>query len=307
MTVALASQSGVALFYSYSHVDEALRQELETHLALLRRQGVIREWHDRKLLPGTELDAAIDAELDRADVILLLVSPDFLASDYCYDREMIRALERHRLNQATVVPILIRPVDFMESPFAKLLALPTDAKPVTTWANRDEAWLSVAHGIRSVCVNRRSMQSTLSGEKVADPHAQTELEPQESDYGILDFKAELESAMDVVTECMNAMTSYGEELSAKLTAGTEESAKLRASAFPSKASRARQIATSMAAAMAAYAKKLDNTAAELHEAWDRVERYFPRIMASGAFDGGAAYPQSPDRNEYSARHSSRCP
>jgi hypothetical protein len=151
------------------------------------------------------------------------------------------------------------------------------------------------------------MQSTLSGEKVADPHAQTELEPQESDYGILDFKAELESAMDVVTECMNAMTSYGEELSAKLTAGTEESAKLRASAFPSKASRARQIATSMAAAMAAYAKKLDNTAAELHEAWDRVERYFPRIMASGAFDGGAAYPQSPDRNEYSARHSSRCP
>ena len=84
-----------SVFFSYSHKDEALRDQLETHLAMLKRQGVILTWHDRRLVAGDNIDSGIAKELDQADIILLLVSPDFLASDYCYGIEVARALERH--------------------------------------------------------------------------------------------------------------------------------------------------------------------------------------------------------------------
>lgn len=82
------------LFFSYSHIDEALRDQLEIHLASLKRQGLIASWHDRRITAGTELGNAIDEHLDSAEVILLLISPDFIASDYCYNREMVRAMEK---------------------------------------------------------------------------------------------------------------------------------------------------------------------------------------------------------------------
>src|SRR5947209_3245615 len=89
------SKAPVSVFYSYAHADEALRQQLETHLSLLRRQGLISEWHDREILPGAQWAEEIDKHLQTASIILLLVSPDFLAFDYCYEIEMQRALERH--------------------------------------------------------------------------------------------------------------------------------------------------------------------------------------------------------------------
>lgn len=138
----------ISLFYSYSHNDEALRDELETHLSLLRRQGVIRNWHDREMTAGTEWEGQIDRNLDAADVILLLISADFLASDYCYDKEMKRALERHAAGTARVIPVILRPCDWHSAPFWKLQALPKDGKPVTTWGNRDEAFTDIARGIR---------------------------------------------------------------------------------------------------------------------------------------------------------------
>src|SRR3546814_935489 len=98
----------ISVFVSYSHKDESLREELETHLAMLKRRGVIDVWHDRRISPGTELDGAIDAALERAQAIILLVSPDFLASDYCYDREMKRAMERHEAGEARVLPVIDR-------------------------------------------------------------------------------------------------------------------------------------------------------------------------------------------------------
>lgn len=136
------------LFYSYSHKDEDLRNELEEQLALLKRQGFISGWHDRRIVPGQEWAATINENLESADVILLLVSAAFLNSDYCYDKEMKRALERHETKQASVIPILIRAVDWSGAPFSKLQILPKDAKPVTSWPNRDEAWTDVAKGIR---------------------------------------------------------------------------------------------------------------------------------------------------------------
>ncbi len=139
---------GKRLFYSYSHRDESLRKKLETHLAMLRREHVITEWHDRKLLAGHDWETEIDEQVETADIILLLVSSDFLSSDYCFGKEMRRALERQASGEAIVIPIILRDCDWHTAPFSRLQALPTDAKPVTSWANRDEAFKDVAIGIR---------------------------------------------------------------------------------------------------------------------------------------------------------------
>jgi hypothetical protein len=139
----------VSLFYSYSHRDETLREELETHLSLLRRQGFIIGWHDRRIAPGTDWAGQIDQHVDAAGIILLLVSADFLASDYCYDLEMKRAMERHEAGAAQVIAVILRPCDWHTAPFGKLQGLPKDCKPVTTWTNRDEAFTDIARGIRN--------------------------------------------------------------------------------------------------------------------------------------------------------------
>jgi tetratricopeptide (TPR) repeat protein len=138
----------IEIFCSYAHKDEALMQELEIHLSGLKRQGLVSTWHDRKIEAGTDWAQAIHAQLEQALVILLLVSPDFIASDYCYQIEMQRAVRRHEENSARVIPIIIRPCDWSHTPFARLQSLPRDGKPITTWENQDVAWHNVAAGIR---------------------------------------------------------------------------------------------------------------------------------------------------------------
>lgn len=138
----------VSLFFSYSHVDEPLRDQLEIQLAMLKRQGAITTWHDRRIGAGQNIDSAIDSRLDDATIILLLVSPDFLASDYCYDREMMRAMQRHEADEAIVIPVILRPCDWHHAPFGKLLATPTDGRAVTQWPDRDQAFLLVTKAIR---------------------------------------------------------------------------------------------------------------------------------------------------------------
>jgi hypothetical protein len=138
------------VFFSYSHRDEELCKKLVNHLSLLQRQGVITAWHDRKITAGTEWAGVIDDHLNTAKIILLLVSDDFLASDYCYDVEMQRAMERHETREARVIPVILRPVDWQEAPFGKLQALPTEGKPITTWPNQDAAFVNVVEGIRGV-------------------------------------------------------------------------------------------------------------------------------------------------------------
>jgi tetratricopeptide (TPR) repeat protein len=138
----------VEVFCCYSHADKLWLRKLETHLSLLQRQGLISLWHDRLIPPGTDWAHTIDTHLETASVILLLVSADFLASDYCYGIEMKRALERHAANEARVVPILVRPVDWTNAPFAHLQALPTDAKPIASWQSKERALVDVTSGIR---------------------------------------------------------------------------------------------------------------------------------------------------------------
>jgi hypothetical protein len=149
-TEATKSTTKAEIFMAYAHEDERLRDQLEKHLALLKRQGLITAWHDRKIFAGIEWASEIDAHLNSADIILFLVSAEFLASDYCYDIEMKRALERHSSGEARVIPIILRPCDWGGAPFAKLQALPKDARPITSWANRAEAFTDVARGIKSV-------------------------------------------------------------------------------------------------------------------------------------------------------------
>jgi hypothetical protein len=136
------------VFISYSHADEELKDELYIHLANLTRQGKIKPWQDRAIEAGTEWDAEIKARLESARIILLLITPRFIASEYCFDQEMRRAMERHTEGTARVIPIIMKPSDWKDTPFSKLNALPKDGKPITKWDNQDEALLNVVQGIR---------------------------------------------------------------------------------------------------------------------------------------------------------------
>ena len=152
----------IEVFYSYAHQDELLRIELEKHLSILKRQGFIATWHSRKITVGVEWAHGIDAHLNTSQIILLLVSPDFIASDYCYDIEVKKALERHEVGEARVIPIILRPIEWEYMPFSKLQALPTNKKPVVSWsgrAGRDNAFQDIAKGIRAVV---KELQSSIA-------------------------------------------------------------------------------------------------------------------------------------------------
>jgi hypothetical protein len=161
-------QTAKELFYSYSHKDAELREELERHLSILKRSGIVQGWHDRAIDAGAEWAGQIDEHLGKADIILLLISADFLASDYCYDIEMKRALARHEAGEAIVIPVILRPVDWSGAPFAKLQCLPTHAVPVTSWANRDEAFRDVAEGIRHAILKAARPPDTELQERAVD-------------------------------------------------------------------------------------------------------------------------------------------
>jgi hypothetical protein len=143
------SAAPIEVFFSYSHRDEELRDELAIHLTMLKRQGIIAAWHDREITAGSDWAGAIDDHLNSASIILLLISANFLASDYCYDIELTQAMQRHAAGEARVLPVILKPCDWTGAPFGKLQALPKNAKPVTKWDDRDEAFLNIAQGIRA--------------------------------------------------------------------------------------------------------------------------------------------------------------
>jgi hypothetical protein len=138
-----------SVFFSYSHADEALRDQLEKQLSLLKRQGAIEVWHDRRIGAGQDFAKEIDQHVETDDIILLLVSADFLASDYCYDKEMKRAMARHEAGDAIVVPVILRACDWHGAPFGKLNSTPPDGRPVMQYPDRDQALLEVAKAVRS--------------------------------------------------------------------------------------------------------------------------------------------------------------
>lgn len=132
-----------SLVFSYSHVDEALRNELEKHLSPLKRMGKITTWHDRRINPGLEFERQIDHYFSEADIILLLISSDFIASDYCYQVEMTNAMERHKRAEAVVIPVILRECAWHQLPFGSIMAATIDGKPITKFASHDEGYVQV--------------------------------------------------------------------------------------------------------------------------------------------------------------------
>ena len=151
------------VFFSYSHKDEELRDELEIHLSAMKRQGIIDTWHDRRIESGSDFAGSINGNIEDSDVILLLVSPYFLSSDYCYDIEMTRAMEKHEEGSARVIPVILHPCDWHDAPFSNLLALPIDGKPVSKYPNHHDAFLEITKGIKSAVKSSGSVSTSHSG------------------------------------------------------------------------------------------------------------------------------------------------
>jgi hypothetical protein len=160
------------IFISYCHADESLREALEKHLSLLKNQGIIDVWHDRKIVVGHEFATAIDENLSDAQIVLLLVSADFLASQYCWGVEMRLAMERHESGEAHVVPVILRACDWHTAPFGKLSAVPKDGRPIKSWLDIDEALYDVARQIRSTVLaitNKVAVASNSAASPAAQP------------------------------------------------------------------------------------------------------------------------------------------
>ena len=151
------------VFISYSHKDKVHLERLHTHLAVLHRDGQIEEWFDREILAGAEIDTEIAERLETSKLFLLLVSPDFLASDYCVEMEMKRILERHDLGEARVIPIIVEPCDWMATPLRNLKVLPNDGKPVSDWTNENNAYLNVVEELRRVLEAENTSSVTKQG------------------------------------------------------------------------------------------------------------------------------------------------
>lgn len=143
----------IEVFFSYSHQDKKYRTELENYLSHLKRISSTRSWrieawYDGEIGAGREYAQEISKHLSKAEIILLLISQAFIASEYCYDVEMQKALERHEAGEARVIPIILRPANWLGTPIDKLQVLPTDAKPIIKWSRREDAFMDAARGIQ---------------------------------------------------------------------------------------------------------------------------------------------------------------
>ena len=164
------------VFLSYSHKDgEALKNKLKVHLASLIREKTIAPWQDRQIEAGAEWDLEIKTALESAQIILLLITPHFLDSRYCYDEEMQRAMQRHKEGKARVIPIIMEPSDWQNSPFSKLQVLPRDGEPVTLWKNENQALLSVVSELRRVINSMTREDPRQAG--IANPIASPSVQP----------------------------------------------------------------------------------------------------------------------------------
>jgi len=163
---AFGTAGPLAVFFSYAHEDTKQRLRLDKHLAPLKRLGLISSWYDNDILPGDDWAEEIAEKLKRADIVLLLVSPDFVASKYCYEVELGEAMKRHAEGTAAVLPIIIRPTNaWTKLPFGALNALPTGGKPIPKWASRDDGWANVAAGVQRIAENlleRRGAGPTIN-------------------------------------------------------------------------------------------------------------------------------------------------
>lgn len=206
----------IRLFYSYSTKDESLRRELDNHLMALQRAGAIETWASRAIMPGTRWREEIDAALGAADVILLLISADFIASDYCWQLEMREALRREAKGEAIVVPILLRDCDWEITLFAHLQFLPATGIPVARKRPRDRAWTEIARALR------QRIEKLQSNREATAIVPQTRLVNAILDAGTLAGAAELLNIPEA--DAMRSLANHGltvEQVLSSAAASTE--------------------------------------------------------------------------------------
>ena len=170
----------VNIFFCYAREDEPLLTKLKSHLVPLKRQGLIDFWYDREISAGAEWEHEISQQLNMAQIILLLVRPDFMNSDYINNVELKRAIERHERGEARVIPVILEYVYWQIDPLRKLQVLPTDGKPITGWDNKNEAFYNVTEGIRKVVIEDRKAQEMRllnleEAEQIKSPSASHEI------------------------------------------------------------------------------------------------------------------------------------
>src|SRR5207249_2470082 len=177
----MATESALAntieVFYSYAQQDEKWQKEIEKHLANLKSQKLIVGWNKREIGAGTDWKRESHTHLNTAHLILLLISPDFLASEYCYSVEMTRAIERYEAGEAVVIPLILRPVDWQGTPFEALQCLPKNSKPLSEWRNRDKALLEVGAGIRAAVLQLNATVHPVSADDVSSAADSVEEQP----------------------------------------------------------------------------------------------------------------------------------
>ncbi len=185
--------SNIELFLCYHQKDELLCQELVTYLGVLKQQGFFDVWYDREISAGTEYEQEIDMHLNTAQIILLLVSQYFMNSNYCYLNQMKRAIERHERGDAIVIPVILRPVFFQRAPFAKLMLLPTNKKPITdsSWHTLDDALFDVAEGIRKATEKLAEKLSTTPLMTLTQPQTIRAVKSLQSVLPVLENPSEL--------------------------------------------------------------------------------------------------------------------
>lgn len=142
-------------FISYSHADEAKKDELIKFMRMLQRNGILENWNDRELLAGDKLDAEIQKNLDDADITILLVSQDFIASYYCYEIELQRALEMENKDGKRVVAIILDHCTWKQTPIKDYVLLPQDATPITEYQNQNKAWLEISEELEEICKKQK--------------------------------------------------------------------------------------------------------------------------------------------------------
>jgi hypothetical protein len=137
----------VEVFFSYAHEDEELMDCVRRQMIIWERKGVFIKWYDRKIPPGETWRTQVDHRIHAATIILLFFSPHFIESRYCSEVEGAIALKRAKNGTAIVIPVILRPCPWQQTPFAELQALPRDGRPVSQWPDRDQVCLDIAQAV----------------------------------------------------------------------------------------------------------------------------------------------------------------
>lgn len=147
-----------AVFVSYSRRDSDFFEELATHLKVLQRKGSIRLWHEGRIRAGHEWEQVIQLQIKQANIVILLVSADLLSSDFMWEQEFKEVLKRHQRGETVIIPIIVRPCAWSDSPIASLEVLPPSGKPVSLSPDTDRVWVDVAKHINKAARRWRDVK-----------------------------------------------------------------------------------------------------------------------------------------------------